>query len=752
MKRLKKVLALVLSLCLLTTMTTMVSAETEATEDTHAFLDILNAQLAQTANLTTANKQIFSDYATNLDEAPVSYSARAISNPNYTKLRNYIQSQKDTDSDGNPRIVRTLETTNLTSYFTLTNVSTGIKFQYLGVEDSNPGSDVLLNFVLTNTSNNIKLEGIATYSYNGNLLDYELGSTTIDQRNYTKSSKLYFYKNSYSSCSSSFSELMTTTMQFLCLYWDQEIYECLGFGLGGLGFTSYGGSTPTCTSHIYDNACDTSCNVCGATRTTYHTYSNSCDAYCNVCGASRSVTHTYGGSCDTTCNVCGTMRSVSYSHSYSTDCDARCDNCGDIRTAPSNHTFEGSSTCWLCYATFSDVSASSWMISPVVYVYDNGLMAGKGSDKYGDVKFDPSSPITREEFVQVLYNAENKPSVSISNRFPDVANSGWYKNAVLWANANNIANGQGDGKFGVGKNITRQDLAMMLYKYASFKGYSLDAYAGEIYKYADGNKVSGYAQTAMDWAVTNGVLSGKGTSGRPISTFKLDPAGTATRAECAAMLKNFMTAFSGSGDDDLVIMTHAGYMAAAADEYITIEAYVQGTQEWYDGTINIYAQDYDGGYYIYYANCTAEEAERLVPGTKIRVTGYKAVWAGQHEIINGEIEILDDGDTYIADPINLTSYLGSDAMYNYQGMLGAFKGMTVETIQYKNGEPGDDIYVTVSYRGFDYEFVVEVYLTGTSSNVYRTVESLRVGDVVDIEGFVYWYEGINPHITAISKR
>ena len=170
-------------------------------------------------------------------------------------------------------------------------------------------------------------------------------------------------------------------------------------------------------------------------------------------------------------------------------------------------------------------------------------MAGTGTDVYGRVTFVPNKPISREEFVQVLYNATGKPTLTIDNKFPDVANNGWYKNAVIWANENNIANGLGDGSFGVGKNITRQDLALMLYKYAALRGCSLDATDGAIYQYADGTVVSDYAKTAMNWAVTNGILSGKGTAGEPIYTFRLDPAGSATRAECAAMLKNFMEAF-----------------------------------------------------------------------------------------------------------------------------------------------------------------------------------------------------------------
>ena len=195
--------------------------------------------------------------------------------------------------------------------------------------------------------------------------------------------------------------------------------------------------------------------------------------------------------------------------------------------------------------SFADIDETSWQYQFAQYAVKNGLMAGKGTDGSGNIKFDPNSPITREEFVQVLYNAEGKPAISIANPFPDVADGGWYKNAVLWAKQNDIASGKGNGNFGVGENISRQDLAMMLYKYAKLNGYSLAATEGLINGYADGDMVASYAKTAMDWAVSNGIMSGKGTAGQPLNTFRLDPTGIATRAECAAMLKNFKTAFGG---------------------------------------------------------------------------------------------------------------------------------------------------------------------------------------------------------------
>ena len=76
--------------------------------------------------------------------------------------------------------------------------------------------------------------------------------------------------------------------------------------------------------------------------------------------------------------------------------------------------------------------------------------------------------------------------------------------------------------------------------------------------------------------------------------------------------------------------------------------------------------------------------------------------------------------------------------------------MTVEKVEYKNGEPGDDIYVTLSVNGASYDFCVERYLTGPETEVYTAVGELEVGDVVNVEGFLYWYEGVNTHITAIA--
>ena len=208
-----------------------------------------------------------------------------------------------------------------------------------------------------------------------------------------------------------------------------------------------------------------------------------------------------------------------------------------------------------------------------------------------------------------------------------------------------------------------------------------------------------------------------------------------------------------SAPTDVKVMTHAEFVAAQADAPVVIEAYVQATQGWWKDAIVIYAQDKDGGYFLYNTVCSEADSAKLVPGTKIRVTGNKTIWDGLHEIMEGKMEILEGNDTYIAKPVDLTEKLGTADLVKYQNVLASFKGMTIEKIEYKNGQPGDDIYITASLNGKSYDFCVEVYLTDADSDVYKTVGTLKAGDVVDIEGFLYWYaDAMNPHITAITKK
>ncbi|MBE5950564.1 MAG: hypothetical protein E7260_03100 [Lachnospiraceae bacterium] len=211
------------------------------------------------------------------------------------------------------------------------------------------------------------------------------------------------------------------------------------------------------------------------------------------------------------------------------------------------------------------------------------------------------------------------------------------------------------------------------------------------------------------------------------------------------------------------VMTHAEYTAAALDAEVTIEAYVQATQSWWDNKIVAYLQDGDGAYFAYNMACTEADAAKLVPGTKIRVKGYKAEYAGEVEIIDGTFEILEGN--YVAEAADLTSLLGTDDMIKHQNEFASFKGLKVEASKdadgnevpflYKwngSGAEGDDVYFNVSVNGKTYTFLVESYLCGKDTDVYKAAQNLKVGDTIDVEGFVYWYDGINPHITGITVK
>ena len=196
-------------------------------------------------------------------------------------------------------------------------------------------------------------------------------------------------------------------------------------------------------------------------------------------------------------------------------------------------------------------------------------------------------------------------------------------------------------------------------------------------------------------------------------------------------------------------MTHEEYMAAELDSEVVIETYVQATQSWWEDKITVYCQSPDGAYFLFELACSEEDAAKLVAGTKILVTGYKAEWQGEVEVMDGTFTFVEGGDTWIAEPTDVTELLGTEELIAHQNELVSFTGLTIEAIEYKNGEPGDDIYVTVGYNGASYSFCVERYLTGPETEVYTTVGELEVGDVVNIEGFLYWYQGVNTHITSV---
>jgi hypothetical protein len=199
------------------------------------------------------------------------------------------------------------------------------------------------------------------------------------------------------------------------------------------------------------------------------------------------------------------------------------------------------------------------------------------------------------------------------------------------------------------------------------------------------------------------------------------------------------------------VMTYEEYDKAALDTEVTIEGFVQATQSWWDNKITAYLQDETGAYLAYELACSEEDAAKLVPGTKIRVTGYKGEWSGEVEIVDATFTFVEGADKYVAEPADLTDVLANEEeLIKHQNEYAIFKGLVIDKIEYKNGEPGDDIYVTVKQGDKSFSFCVERYLTDPETDVYKAFADLKAGDKVDITGFVYWYNGVNTHITAVE--
>lgn len=176
---------------------------------------------------------------------------------------------------------------------------------------------------------------------------------------------------------------------------------------------------------------------------------------------------------------------------------------------------------------FIDVPAGEWYYEDVYYAVESGLFNGTGEHT-----FSPKAPMTRAMLVTVLYRLEGEPAVYGSNAFSDVAEGLWYSDAVLWAARNGIVTGYTNGEFGVNDNITREQMAAILYRYAQYKGYDVTD-RDDLSGYADAPAISAYAVEALSWANAEGLVNGR-------TADTLAPAGTATRAEVAAIFHRFV--------------------------------------------------------------------------------------------------------------------------------------------------------------------------------------------------------------------
>ena len=175
--------------------------------------------------------------------------------------------------------------------------------------------------------------------------------------------------------------------------------------------------------------------------------------------------------------------------------------------------------------TFTDVPRDIWYTKSVDFAVSRGLMNGVGNGR-----FDPEGSMTRAMLVTVLWRYEGSPKAG-TNGFSDVQNGKWFTNAIAWASENGIVNGEGNGKFNPDGNVTRQQMAAILFRYAQKKGFD-PSRRGKLTDFADHESVSRYAVEPMQWAVAEGILNGSGG--------KLLLGGDATRAQVATVLMRYI--------------------------------------------------------------------------------------------------------------------------------------------------------------------------------------------------------------------
>ncbi len=233
----------------------------------------------------------------------------------------------------------------------------------------------------------------------------------------------------------------------------------------------------------------------------------------------QAPTCTAGGSVKYTCTLCGeTMTSPTAALGHSFGSDGRCVRCGAAMPYPS--------------ACFTDVPAGAWYREAVDYALSHGFFAGTS-----ETTFSPGVPMNRAMLVTVVYAMAGKPYVDNGGRkiFDDVPVNSYYFKPVLWASVFELIDGVSESSFAPKKAITREQLILILYRFAGYNGLAVPPSRPELNDFADGDEVSGWALEAMLWAVENGVLAGSEADGRRW----LHPGAGATRAEVAQILMSF---------------------------------------------------------------------------------------------------------------------------------------------------------------------------------------------------------------------
>ena len=288
---------------------------------------------------------------------------------------------------------------------------------------------------------------------------------------------------------------------------------------------------------------------------------------------------------------------------------------------------------------FSDVKEEpgNWIYDAAKYVYDRGIMTGMG----GTTLFNPAGVLSRGQFATILYRMSGADA-EYKQVFPDVKESDWFGIPVAWCNATGVVTGYENGLFGPGDDITREQLATMLYRYAEYMGYDTSEKA-DFSKYPDAWAVSDWAKDAMEWAVGTGIIKGQ------LNGTWLDPQGKASRADCATMIMRFMEKYVEADTSG-----QKAYTLEVSDGIKTIWYSGKTDSEYLSGLLDELKQtgDFD------YESTVGEYGLYIISVNGVRADdNLKTYWAiyvndeyGQYGV---DSQPVTDGDSYV---LKLESY------------------------------------------------------------------------------------------------
>ncbi len=218
---------------------------------------------------------------------------------------------------------------------------------------------------------------------------------------------------------------------------------------------------------------------------------------------------------------------------------------------------------------------------------------------------------------------------------------------------------------------------------------------------------------------------------------------------CKKSAKNADPSQKGEG-----VMTFAEYQAAEVGSEVVIETFVQDKQSWWEDKATLYTQDADGGYFIYKGGCSQEDYDKMEAGHKIKVTGIKSEWHGEIEIINSTIEVQDG--VWKAEPEDISAKLNAADLIQDMNKKIVIKDAKVQgPPRYDwdgGGSTGDDLYLDVQTDGGTCTVVFEAYLEGPETKTYQMVETFDGDETVDLEGYLFWYDDPQPHITTVTVK